>query len=515
MRTSAFTLSTDGSNDDKSKQYPIVIRSVNVDTGVVNSELLSIPICEESATGENIFKLLEAELASRDVPWTNCLAVGCDNAPVMTGGNKGVIAFVRKKHPNVFMAGCCLHLVHIAAEKGAVCLPGVEDVLVDIFHYFKKSAKRQCEFANMQELFDVEQKRMLKHVCTRWLSIGRCLTRLLHNWVALKAFFKAEKETHDKKTKKSDDAEKPYAARTVDSVHTFLKSPTNKLYVLFLEYTVKVFDDVLVNLQSDEPKIHVLRQSLLKVLRNLLVRFVKPAAIRGVSLVDVNFKSPYNLKNDSELVIGDAARAFIADATNNGLREKRVKAFHGDVKKYFTAVCSYMIAKLPLNEPLLRHVEVVDVRGQMTAQLSDVTYFTTKCPALLRGASVDTVTEQFSLYQSMDVTECIKPRLDETWSAIGHITDEDGSHPLKELSFVMLGLLAIPHSSSHCERVFSTVRKNRTDQRASLADDTLEAMLVLKSQPGHPIDSARQHSEARLGELKHAYYKANKPSASS
>ena len=149
---------------------------MKVDTGVVSSELLSIPICEESATGENIFKLLEAELASRDVPWTNCLALGCDNAPVMTGANKGVIAFVRKKHPNVFKAGCCLHLVHIAAEKGAVCLPGVVDVLVDIFHYFKKSAKRQCEFANMQELFNVEQKRMLKHVCTRWLSIGQCLT---------------------------------------------------------------------------------------------------------------------------------------------------------------------------------------------------------------------------------------------------------------------------------------------------------------------------------------------------
>ena len=119
---------------------------MNVDTGVVSSELLSIPICEESATGENIFKMLEAQLASRDVPWKNCLADGCDNALVMTGTNKGVIAFVRKKHPNVFKAGCCLHLVHIAAEKGAVCLSGVEDVLVDIFHYFKKSAKRQCEF---------------------------------------------------------------------------------------------------------------------------------------------------------------------------------------------------------------------------------------------------------------------------------------------------------------------------------------------------------------------------------
>ena len=68
-----------------------------------------------------------------------------------------------------------------------------------------------------------------------------------------------------------------------------------------------------------------------------------------MSLEDVNFTSAYNQKNDSELVIGDAARAFMADATNNGMREKRVKAFLGEVKKYFTAVCCYMIAKLPLN----------------------------------------------------------------------------------------------------------------------------------------------------------------------
>ena len=74
----------------------------------------------------------------------------------------------------------------------------------------------------------------------------------------------------------------------------------------------------------------------------------------------MNFTSAYNHKNDSELVIGDAALAVIADATNNGLREKRVKAFHGDVKRYFTAVCSYMIAKLLLNEPLLRHVGCAD-----------------------------------------------------------------------------------------------------------------------------------------------------------
>jgi len=89
MWTFSFT-STDGSNDDKSKQFPIVIRTLN--SGLVSSEFLSVPICEGSATGEIILKLLEAELMYRNVPWTNCLTVGCENAQVMTGNKKGVIA---------------------------------------------------------------------------------------------------------------------------------------------------------------------------------------------------------------------------------------------------------------------------------------------------------------------------------------------------------------------------------------------------------------------------------------
>ena len=440
MRTAAFALSTDGSNDDKSKQFPLVIRSVDVNTGLVTSQLLSIPICEGSATGEHIFQLLEADLASRNVPWTNCLAVGCDNAPVMTGSKKGVIAFVWEKHPDVFMAGCCLHLVHIAAHKGAICVSAVEYVLMDIYYYFQKSGKRQHEFAALQQMYDIDQKRMLKHVCTRWLSIGRCLGRLLHNWTALKAFFKAEKEAQEKRLpakKDNSTKEKPYAQRKVKSVLTFLKSPTNKLCVLFLDYTVKVYDDILVNLQSDEPRIHVLRQSLLKLLRNILTRFVKPAAMLGRSPECVVFTLADNHKNDSYLIIGEATRAFIEDAEKNMLREKKLKQFYMDVKKYFSAVCSYMIKKLPLNEPLLLHAEVADVRGQLTAKLSDFLFFPKRCPALLHGVSMDTVTEQFSLYQSMDVSTYVKSRMDETWFAIGNIRDKDGIQPLKDLAAVM------------------------------------------------------------------------------
>ena len=51
MKNQVFTVSTDGSNDDKSKQFPIVVRTFDTSTGFMNSEVLSNTICEGSATG--------------------------------------------------------------------------------------------------------------------------------------------------------------------------------------------------------------------------------------------------------------------------------------------------------------------------------------------------------------------------------------------------------------------------------------------------------------------------------
>ena len=117
--------------------------------------------------GKNIFKLVDEEFAAQRIPWKNCLSFGCDNANVMTGWKKGVISFVRQQQEHVHMSGCCLHLVHLGAKKGASCLPPVEDILVDIFYYFKKSVNRQIELKHLQALYDVDQRKMLKHVRTR------------------------------------------------------------------------------------------------------------------------------------------------------------------------------------------------------------------------------------------------------------------------------------------------------------------------------------------------------------
>lgn len=116
---------------------------------------------------------MERELSSSQISWENNLALGCDNASVMTGCKKGVYAFAKEKHPNIYLAGCTLHLIHIAAKKAATALPPVDDALIDIYYYFQKSETRKRDFKGTQKIYDTDQKKMLKHVCTRWLSIGR------------------------------------------------------------------------------------------------------------------------------------------------------------------------------------------------------------------------------------------------------------------------------------------------------------------------------------------------------
>ena len=99
---------------------------------------------------------------------------------------------------------------------------------------------------------------------------------------------------------------------------------------------------------------------------------------------------------------------------------------------------------------------------------------------LLNHSGKDTLMEQFALYQTENISSCIKARFDETWIKIGQNKEQTGNQIFKDLSTLMLNIFTIPLSSAHCEHVFSTVRKNKTE-RASMLDKTLESLLVMKS----------------------------------
>jgi len=176
-----------------------------------------------------------------------------------------------------------------------------------------------------------------------------------------------------------------------------------------------------------------------------------------------------------------------------------------NVRKYFIIITDYYtMVKLTFDDPYLIAAEVTNPDHQTSASTENLRYFVNKFPALIPpSATVDSIIEQFTLYQSTDLRDCenVHSHVDQWWVEIGRKHQQ-----LQFLSQVMCGILCLPHSSAHCERIFSTVRKNKTDQRASLSEDTLDSLLVVKHQSERSKE--REFTPAQIDRLKGCYYQS-------
>ena len=135
-----FSLATDGSNDFKdTKLYPVVVRDFSKKAHKIVTVLLGLKESQQSSIGENMFKLLDSELKTNNLDWKNFQLEKL--AAAMTGKYKGVWPFIPKENPNVFLAQCCCHLLHIGADRGCQALDApVEDLVIDVYYYLHKSS---------------------------------------------------------------------------------------------------------------------------------------------------------------------------------------------------------------------------------------------------------------------------------------------------------------------------------------------------------------------------------------
>lgn len=127
----------------------------------------------------------------------------------------------------------------------------VEQLVIDLYYHFEKSSKRKEIFKGYQEFCNVETRKILKQSSTRWLSLMKCIDRILRQYDALKSYFlSCEEEKSSEKDKKKS------------KVATFLHSVQT------------VFDSFTALLEVKEPMIHKVRGYVTKLFKELLGRFL-------------------------------------------------------------------------------------------------------------------------------------------------------------------------------------------------------------------------------------------------
>ncbi|KAL8607609.1 hypothetical protein ACOMHN_003528 [Nucella lapillus] len=423
-----------------------------------DSKLYSCKVKE--LEGENIFHLLDDTLTSLGIDWTKCLSLVCDNAATMTGVNKGVISYVRKKTPKVHLAGCVCHLLNLAAKKATKAFQGefdFDDILRQISWYMSKSTNREQRLKQLQKQCGTPELNVIDHCPTRWLSMGLALRRLLQQWKPLQMFFEEECKKDIKG--KSEEEKKRSSIRT--RVHDFLKRSTAKLYALFLSFAMESFDILNQELQTDAAKIHVVKRNLEQFYRKLLISFVKPSALSSGTLLAVDFTAKYNMKDSKDILIGTATKQHIS-----GLRDKVAEQFMKDVISFYQAACTYLRAKVfPVGEPLWKHAQVADIKLKETALSSSLDYFMERFPCLLPHEvgedespqealtrAKDQLQAEFTDYQSWEVPSHLmteeKVATEQLWAQITKVKDCNKAMRFQVLPRVMLGILLLPVSNA-------------------------------------------------------------------
>ncbi|XP_062846069.1 uncharacterized protein LOC134310015 [Trichomycterus rosablanca] len=96
-----------------------------------------------------------------------------------------------------------------------------EDLAVDVGHWFRGSTNRK-EFC---ELHEYDYMEILQRISIRWLSLERCLTRILQQYEPLTSYFKSSNE------------KQPRFRRLVDA----FCNPLTEVYLLFYHATLPAF----------------------------------------------------------------------------------------------------------------------------------------------------------------------------------------------------------------------------------------------------------------------------------
>lgn len=491
-----FSLGIDGSSDtDVEKMNPVTIRVFDINRSkFVTSHFYDMCVTtgRDAGKAEEIFNVVDAKFATDNVPWANAVSLSVDNTNSMIGKNNSFASRCKEKNANIFISGCPCHLVHIAAGNGhdafaEVSGLNVEELQIDLYYWFEKSTKRKGVLTEYMDFCDETYAKVLKHVSTRWLSLERCVERTLAKYEGLKSYFLSE----------------DFADERFNRLKKAFNNPLTEVSLFFHHASIPLFNNFNKLLQSDEPVIHMLQGSIEKLAMSLANRIIKPQVVRDTPITELDLSDATIYKPKSSIFLGGTTKMKLQKLLNDGdISERDYAAVFSAAQAYFKTALNYILTKFPVSDEVIMHSRWIDVQNRIKSEWESVEFFLTKFQPVFEDLTADDIFDEFCDYQTMndqcigenafkeakvidgeqDGEELFHYRMDVLWWHISNLnvpgTATKRFPCLQKLAELVL---VLPHSNAGEERLFSIVRKNKTESRASLKlEGTLSNLLAMK-----------------------------------
>ena len=285
LKNHAFSLGIDGSSDtDVEKMNPMTVRiwEINISKTVTTHFYnMCVTSGRDASKAEKLFEVVQAKMEEDGIPWSHAVSLSVDNTNSMIGAHNSFASRCKAQNPDIYIHGCPCHLAHIAASNAndaftKVTGINVEDLLIDLYYWFDKSTKSKGVLAEYMEFCDQEYGKILKHSSTRWLSLERCVERTITKYAGLKSYFLSEN----------------FADVRFQRLHKAFENPLTEVVLYFHNASIPLFTNFNKLLQADEPSIHILHDSTMKLGKTLGNRIIRSNVMRESGLTDINLEDP-------------------------------------------------------------------------------------------------------------------------------------------------------------------------------------------------------------------------------
>ena len=158
----------------------VLVRHVDKDSGLIAASLLEMPNTNNGSTAHQTYDLWNKVSEAFSLDWDNFVAYSSDNTNSMIGKRNSFLQEIRSAQGDqkIFEISLPCQYAYLFVEKGAKGFSvNVKDFVIDRYDHFRRSARRKNQLREFLNFSNNEAKKVINHVSSRFLSLGRCLER--------------------------------------------------------------------------------------------------------------------------------------------------------------------------------------------------------------------------------------------------------------------------------------------------------------------------------------------------
>jgi hypothetical protein len=246
----------------------------------------------------------------------------------------------------------------------------------------------------------------------------------------------------------------------------------------FLNDIGPVFEEFLLLFQKATPVIHIMYDSICRILMKLMRRFMKMHALEkkyGAHLASVESKNVELQLSDKDIVIGSATRTALAELNCDQQRHCML-----GIRSFFHTTVSQLQQKLPLNCNLLRQLGCVNpTKYKKESTVASIESLT---GLLQPKLNVSQVVDEWKILQvDIDLPDYDQQeRIEKYWNEVFKLQAQDGSLRYKLLPTVIKSALLLGQTNAESEHSLSVNARMVTHERSLLGEKTIVSLLVVK-----------------------------------